>query len=47
MKQGDIYGFLGLNGAGKTTLIRMLLGQPDKGKIRLLIKNLLLDSIYE
>jgi ABC-2 type transport system ATP-binding protein len=26
VKQGEIYGFLGLNGAGKTTTIRMLLG---------------------
>ena len=37
VKQGEIYGFLGLNGAGKTTLIRMLLGmiQPDKGEMKL------------
>ena len=26
VKQGEMYGFLGLNGAGKTTTIRMLLG---------------------
>ena len=26
VKQGEIYGFLGLNGAGKTTTIRALLG---------------------
>ncbi len=26
IKQGEIYGFLGLNGAGKTTTIRMLMG---------------------
>lgn len=26
VRQGEIYGFLGLNGAGKTTTIRMLLG---------------------
>ncbi len=34
IKQGEIYGFLGLNGAGKTTTIRMLLGMisPDKGE---------------
>ncbi|CEN40367.1 ABC transporter ATP-binding protein [Capnocytophaga cynodegmi] len=37
VKQGEIYGFLGLNGAGKTTLIRMLLGmiKPDNGTISL------------
>ncbi len=37
VKQGEIYGFLGLNGAGKTTLIRMLLGMitPDSGHIKL------------
>jgi ABC-2 type transport system ATP-binding protein len=33
IKQGEIYGFLGLNGAGKTTSIRMLLAmvKPDAG----------------
>lgn len=33
VKQGEIYGFLGLNGAGKTTTIRMLLGMihPSSG----------------
>ncbi len=37
VKQGEIYGFLGLNGAGKTTLIRILLGmiKPDKGRVTL------------
>ncbi len=37
VKQGEIYGFIGLNGAGKTTLIRMLLGmiKPDKGSATL------------
>jgi ABC-2 type transport system ATP-binding protein len=34
VRQGEIYGFLGLNGAGKTTTIRMLLGMinPTNGK---------------
>jgi ABC-2 type transport system ATP-binding protein len=42
VKEGEIYGFLGLNGAGKTTLIRMLLGmiKPDNGNITLFGKKL-------
>jgi len=34
VREGEIYGFLGLNGAGKTTTIRMLLGmiRPTSGK---------------
>ncbi|KGH87478.1 hypothetical protein X350_08790 [Oenococcus oeni S12] len=34
IKQGEIYGFLGLNGAGKTTTMRMLLNmtKPSAGK---------------
>ena len=42
VKEGEIYGFLGLNGAGKTTLIRMLLGmiKPDNGNITLFDKQL-------
>ena len=34
VKQGEIYGFLGLNGAGKTTTIRALLGmiRPSAGR---------------
>ncbi len=42
IKQGEIYGFLGLNGAGKTTLIRMMLGmiKPDSGTISLFDKHL-------
>jgi len=38
VKQGEIYGFLGLNGAGKTTTIRMLLGmiRPSEGSARVL-----------
>lgn len=37
VKQGDIYGFLGLNGAGKTTTLRMLLGllRPTSGTLEL------------
>lgn len=37
VRQGEIYGFLGLNGAGKTTLIRALLGMitPTEGTIKL------------
>ena len=37
VREGEIYGFLGLNGAGKTTLIRLLLGmiKPDSGSISL------------
>ena len=35
VKQGEIYGFLGLNGAGKTTTIRMMLGmiKPTSGNV--------------
>src|SRR5512145_101940 len=38
VKQGEIYGFLGLNGAGKTTTIRALLGmiRLSEGKVRVL-----------
>ena len=38
VKQGEIYGFLGLNGAGKTTTIRALLGmiRPSEGNVRML-----------
>ena len=37
IRQGEIYGFLGLNGAGKTTTIRMLLGmiKADAGSVSL------------
>ena len=37
VKEGEIYGFLGLNGAGKTTTIRMLLGMinPTAGSASL------------
>lgn len=38
VRQGEIYGFLGLNGAGKTTTIRALLGmvRPSAGSVRVL-----------
>jgi ABC-2 type transport system ATP-binding protein len=38
VKQGEIFGFLGLNGAGKTTTIRMLLGmiRPSEGNVNIL-----------
>jgi len=38
VKQGEIYGFLGLNGAGKTTTIRALLGmiRPSRGNVKVL-----------
>src|SRR5512147_2375145 len=38
VKQGEIYGFLGLNGAGKTTTIRALLGmiRPSVGNVKVL-----------
>ena len=38
VKQGEIYGFLGLNGAGKTTTIRALLGmiRPSSGDVKVL-----------
>src|SRR3990172_7407042 len=38
VKQGEIYGFLGLNGAGKTTTIRALLGmiRPSQGNVKVL-----------
>lgn len=41
VKQGEIYGFLGLNGAGKTTTIRAILGmiKPTTGSVRVLGDN--------
>ncbi|MCX6082163.1 MAG: ABC transporter ATP-binding protein [Chloroflexi bacterium] len=42
VKQGEIYGFLGLNGAGKTTTIRMLLGmiRPSQGNVKIMEQEL-------
>lgn len=41
VREGEIYGFLGLNGAGKTTAIRLLLGmiKPNSGTIFLFGQN--------
>ena len=38
VRQGEIYGFLGLNGAGKTTTIRAMLGmiRPSRGTVTVL-----------
>lgn len=38
VKQGEVYGYLGLNGAGKTTTIRALLGMihPSGGTVKVL-----------
>jgi bacitracin transport system ATP-binding protein len=37
VREGEIYGFLGVNGAGKTTAIRLMLGlaKPDSGRVML------------
>ena len=42
VREGEIYGFLGLNGAGKTTLIRILLGmiKQSNGLVLLFGKNI-------
>ncbi len=41
VREGEIYGFLGLNGAGKTTAIRLMLGMifPDTGSVSLFNHN--------
>ena len=46
VRQGEIYGFLGLNGAGKTTTIRLILGmiKPDSGSVSLFGNELSQDS---
>lgn len=38
VKQGEVYGFIGMNGAGKSTTIRILLGmlKRDGGEVKLL-----------
>lgn len=38
VKQGEVYGFIGMNGAGKSTTIRILLGmlKKDGGEVKLL-----------
>ena len=37
VKEGEIFGLLGVNGAGKTTTFRMIMGllEPTEGKITL------------
>jgi len=48
VKQGEIYGFLGLNGAGKTTTIRLLLDmiKPSNGYFRLFNKGIESNTIW-
>lgn len=47
VREGEIYGFLGLNGAGKTTTIRMIMGliRPTHGTIRLLDRQMPADRM--
>lgn len=42
IKQGEVFGLLGLNGSGKTTTIKLLLGllHPTKGKVSVLGKSM-------
>ena len=42
LRQGEVFGLLGLNGAGKTTTIKLLLGllSPSQGNVRLFDKPL-------
>ena len=44
IKQGELFGLLGVNGAGKTTLIKILCGLTKKTSGRITIKNLNLDK---
>ncbi len=46
IRQGDVFGLLGVNGAGKTTIIRMLtcLTKPTSGDATVLGKNILTES---
>jgi len=48
VKQGEIYGFLGLNGAGKTTTIRLLLDmiKPSAGHFKLFNKSTKSNTIW-
>ncbi len=48
MREGEIYGLLGINGAGKTTLMKMILGlqQTDRGSIRVLGRETGVDTEY-
>ena len=46
VKEGEIYGFLGLNGAGKTTLIRTLLGMIRTGSGEIYLFGKKLDSAF-
>lgn len=47
IKQGEIYGFLGLNGAGKTTTLETIMGfhTPDNGQIHFFWNHLLDNTI--
>jgi ABC-2 type transport system ATP-binding protein len=47
VREGDIFGFIGLNGAGKTTLIRILLNmvKPDDGEVFLFGKKISSDFL--
>src|SRR5437773_12059001 len=42
VREGDLYGFLGLNGAGKTTTMRMILRliRPTAGRVTLFGKDI-------
>ena len=48
VKQGEIYGFLGLNGAGKTTTIRLLLDmiKPSAGYFKLFNRSIKSTTIW-
>jgi len=48
VKEGEVFGFLGLNGAGKTTLMRMLTGllRPPTSAFHLGCRTRPWDSIW-